>query len=88
MELLSPQRTVNFEGMELVIPDDTQYLTIDDYGAIVAHGELPWSEPGFWESNNELGIVGYVMCTNGQQWKMENEPFFVGDEGPTIGDRV
>jgi hypothetical protein len=88
MQLLSPQRTVMFEGMQLVIPFNTQYLTIDDDGAIVAHGECPWPEVGFWESNNELGIVGYVSEIDGQQWKMQNDPVFVGDESPMIGDKL
>ncbi len=88
MQLLTPQRIVMFEGMQLVIPFDTQYLTMSDEGSIVSHGEYPWSEIGFWESNNELGIIGYVSEIEGRKWKMQNEPVFVGDEGPMIGDKL
>lgn len=89
MQLLSPQRKVMFEGMQLVIPFDAQYLTIDDYGVIIAHGDIPHRMPGYsgcWEGDDELGVVGYVSEIDGKKWKMENEPFFVGDEGPMIGD--
>ncbi|MEE9690364.1 hypothetical protein V4833_21845 [Enterobacter sp. HK169] len=80
MNLIKPQRTVLFEGMSLVVPDDAKYLTVDFHGDIQAHGSEPWSEVTFWEGMDELGIVGNVGENDGAEWMMIKSPFYIGDQ--------
>ena len=84
MELILPQRKIVFEGMELTIPHDTLFITIDSNGFIQAHGSRPWSEVTFWEGEGELGIVGVVSEEEGCRWMNAKDPVFVGPDGDVI----
>lgn len=84
MNLLHPQRVVLFEGMTLVVPHDTEFLTVDCNGFIQAHGSLPWMEVTFWEGNDELGVVGVVTEEEGADWMYRRDPVFVGADGYVV----
>lgn len=79
MKLLKAQRVVEFEGMSLVVPVDARWLTIDPQGWIQAHGLKPWSEPNFWESQDELGVVGLVDPDAGCDWFYTKSPKYIGE---------
>lgn len=79
MRLLRAQRVIEFEGMSLVVPEDAKWLTVDPQGEIQAHGSEPWSEPEFWEGEEELGVVGLVSPEEGCNWFYSKSPKYIGE---------
>lgn len=79
-KLVRPQRVVEFVGLQLVVPHDAEYLTIDCDGWVVAHVTKPWSEVDFWESEEEAGLIAMVEPEYGEKWMHTNQPHFIGSD--------
>lgn len=67
IELKQPQRTVEYFGLQLIVPFDTGYLSTNIVGLVYAHSDEPWTEPGFWEGY-ELGEIAEIILPNDLEW--------------------
>jgi len=68
LELERPQRSVEYFGLSIFVPIETEYLSTDPDGCVMAHSLEPWKEPDFYEGH-ELGYVAKVVVTDGFDWR-------------------
>ena len=68
LTLQKPQRIVDYFGLQLVVPYETEYLSTDDEGSVMAHSLEPWTEPNFWEGY-ELGYVAKIKLPADIHWR-------------------
>lgn len=55
--LAEPQFKIDFFGLPLVIPFDSEYISVGCDGTISAHHEMPWNEVDFYEGGENGDIA-------------------------------
>jgi hypothetical protein len=74
LSLYESQKTVEYFGLILTIPESASYLATDDDGAIFIHSHEPELDEnvGYWYTPDDIDAYCYMLCKvnlNNIDWK-------------------